>query len=79
MSTSILYHTQGIIGYIYERTLYENGTCIFKMSPQERLIRCPICGFRDVQSRGSVERTIMLVPTGTQKNYARINIPRVYW
>jgi len=78
MSTSTLYHTQGIIGYIYERTIYENGTCIFKMYPQERLIRCPICGFRDVQSRGSVERTIMLVPTGTHKNYVRIDIPRVY-
>ena len=78
MSTSILYHTQDIIGYTYERTIYESGTCIFRMHPQERLIRCPICGGRDVQSRGSVERTIMLIPTGTHKNYAQINIPRVY-
>ena len=78
MSTSILYHTQNIIGYTYERTFYENGTCIFKMNPQERLVRCSICGSRDVQSRGSVERTILLVPTGKHKNYARLDIPRVY-
>ena len=39
MSTSILYHTQNIIGYTYERTFYEEGTCIFKMRPQERLVR----------------------------------------
>jgi len=78
MSTSILYHTQSIIGYIYERTFYEGGTCIFKIHPQDRLIRCPICDNRDVQNRGSIERTIMLVPTGFRKNYARVDIPRVY-
>ena len=78
MSISILYHTQNIIGYTYERTYYEGGACIFKMHPQERLVRCSICGSRDVQSRGSIERTIMLIPTGTHKNYVRINIPRVY-
>ena len=78
MSTSILYHSQGIIGYTYERTYYKEGSCIFQIHPQERLVCCPICGSRDVQSRGSVERTIMLLPTGTRKNYARLNIPRVY-
>ena len=78
MSISILYHTQNIIGYTYERTFYEGGTCIFQIHPQERLVRCSLCGNRDVQSRGSVERTIMLVPTGKHKNYARLDIPRVY-
>lgn len=78
MSTSILYHTQNIIGYTYERTFYEGGACIFQIHPQERLVRCPICGNYDVQSRGSVERTILLLPTGTHRNYARLLIPRVY-
>ena len=78
MSTSILYHTQSIIGYVYVRTFYEGGACIFKLRPQDRLVRCPICNNADVQSRGSVERTIMLIPTGTHKNYARIDVPRIY-
>ena len=78
MSTSILYHTQSIIGYVYERTFYEGGTCIFKVHPQDRLVRCSICGNRDVQNRGSIERTIMLLPTGPRKNYALVDIPRVY-
>ena len=78
MSTSILYHTQSIIGYAYERTFYEDGACIFKVRPQARLVRCPTCHNPDVQSRGSVERTIMLIPTGLRKNYALIDIPRVY-
>ena len=76
MSTSILYHTQSIIGYVYERTFYEGGACIFKMHPQARLMHCPICCNSDVQSRGSVERTIMLIPTGFRKNYTRIVYPR---
>jgi len=78
MSISILYHTQNIMGYIYERTFYKGGACIFKLRPQDRLLRCPICSNHDVQSRGSVERTIMLIPTGKHKNYARVDIPRVY-
>ena len=78
MSTSILYHTQKIIGYVYDRTFYEDGACIFQIHPQERLVRCPICGNLDVQPRGSAERTILLLPTGVRKNYARLDIPRVY-
>jgi transposase len=78
MSTSLLYHTQNIIGYTCGRIFYENGSTFFRIHPQERLIRCPLCGSRDVQSRGRVERTIMLLPTGRHKNYARLNIPRVY-
>jgi len=78
MSISILYHTQNIFGYIYERTFYKEGTCIFKIYPQERLIRCPICGNLEVQSRGNVLRDIMLLPTGRHKNYAQVEIPRVY-
>jgi transposase len=78
MSRSILYHTQNIVGYTYERTFYQEGACIFKISPQERLFRCPICGNREVQSRGSVQRSILLLPTGCHKNYALVDIPRVY-
>jgi transposase len=66
------------MGYVYERTFYEGGACIFKIHPQDRLVRCPICCSLDIQSRGSVERTIMLIPTGMRKNYVRVNIPRVY-
>ena len=78
MSTSTLYHTQNVIGYIYDRTFYEGGTRVFQIHPQERLMRCPICGNHDVECRGSVERAIMLLPTGRRQNYARLNIPRVY-
>ena len=78
MSISILYHTQNIVGYTYERTFYQEGTCIFKIAPQERLFRCPICGNQEVQSRGSVQRKILLLPTGCHKNYAQVDIPRVY-
>ncbi|MDR1915207.1 MAG: transposase family protein [Synergistaceae bacterium] len=78
MSTSILYHSQGISDYTYQRTFYEGGAIIYKINPQSRLIRCPICGCREVSPRGSVRRRIMLLPTGTHKNYAEVNIPRVY-
>jgi transposase len=78
MSTSILYHTQSIIGCVYERTFYEGGACIFQIHPKDSLICCPICGSHEVQSRGSVERTIRIVPAGLHPNYVRLNIPRVY-
>jgi transposase len=78
MSISILYHTQNIVGYTFERVSYEGGACIFGIHPQERLLRCPICGSRDVQDRGGIQRTIMLLPTGQHKNYAQLDIPRVY-
>ena len=39
MSISILYHTQNIMGYVYERTFYEGGACIFKLRPQDRLLK----------------------------------------
>ena len=78
MSISILYHTQNIVGYTYIRTIYKEGACIFKIHPQERLLCCPICGNREVQPRGSVQRDILLLPTGNYKNYAKVDIPRVY-
>ena len=78
MSTSLLYHSQNIIGYTYERTTYTYGACIFRITPQDKLLRCPICGSRDVHRRGSVHRVITLLPTGRHKNYAELDIPRVY-
>ena len=78
MSTSLLYHSQKIAGYVPRRILYEGGACIFRIAPQDRLLCCPICGTRDVQRRGSVSRRILLLPTGRRKNYAELDIPRVY-
>ena len=78
MSTSILYHSQSIAGYTFKRASFEGGACIYRISPQERMFRCPICCSRDVQCRGSVHRTILLLPTGLRKNYAELDIPRVY-
>jgi transposase len=78
MSTSLLYHSQKIVGYVSKRISYEAGACIFRIEPQDRLLRCPICGTQDVQSRGSVYRKILLLPTGMRKNYAELNIPRVH-
>ena len=66
------------MGYTMTRIFYEAGACVFQIQPQNHLIRCPICGGRDIQNRGSVHRTIMLLPTGHRKNYAKLDIPRVY-
>jgi hypothetical protein len=41
MSTSILYHTQHIIGYIYERTYYEEGTVSSKFILRNALYAPP--------------------------------------
>ena len=42
MSTSLLYHGFGLVGYQYVRTRYENGTIIFKVrqNPFDKIC-CP--------------------------------------
>ena len=56
MSTSLLYHRFGIVGYRYVRQSFEAGITIFRIEqPRERL-RCSQCGSNAVWAQGGVER-----------------------
>lgn len=43
MSTGLLYHGFGLVGYNYVRAQYEGGTIIFTIEHKRDKIRCSVC------------------------------------
>jgi transposase len=77
MSTSLLYHAFGLVGYRYVRQEFVEGRVIFHFEqPRERL-RCSNCGSADVWAQGSVDRTFRTVPIGAKPVLLRFPVPRV--
>jgi transposase len=77
MSTSLLYHGFGLVGYRYGSQRFEEGQVIVRIDkPRERL-RCPCCGSDDVWSQGGVERTFRTVPIGAKPVLLQFKVPRV--
>jgi transposase len=77
MSTSLLYHGFGLVGYRYVRQEFTEGQVIFHIEqPRERL-RCPHCRSAEVWAQGGVERTFRTVPIGSKPVLLRFKVPRV--
>ena len=77
MSTSLLYHAFGLVGYRYVRQRFEGGQVIFRIEqPRERL-RCPECQSANVWAQGGVERTFRMVPIGSKATLLQFLVPRV--
>lgn len=77
MSTSLLYHRFGIVGYHYVKQNFVEDTTIFCIEqPRERL-RCSHCHSQDVWSQGTVERIFRTVPIGKHPTLLVLNVPRV--
>src|SRR5262245_51520258 len=77
MSTSLLYHGFGLVGYRYVRQEFHEGQVIFHIEqPRERL-RCSHCGSTDVWAQGGVERTFRTVPIGSKPVLLQFKVPRV--
>ena len=77
MSTSLLYHGFGIIGYDYVRTDYQDGHIHFTIRQPKASLRCPACGSSKVSPRGSVTRTFRTLPIGSRHTFVVLPIPRV--
>ncbi len=78
MSTSLLYHGFGIVGYRYRSQKFEDGQVTFRIEqPRERL-RCPHCGSDNVWAQGGVERTFRTVPIGRKPVFVDFKVPRVF-
>lgn len=78
MSTSLLYHAFGFVGYRQVRQEFREGQVIFTIEqPRERL-RCPDCGSENVWAQGGVERTFRSVPIGSKPTLVRFKVPRVH-
>jgi len=77
MSTSLLYHGFGLVGYRYCSQHFEGGQVIFCIDkPRERL-RCPCCGSDQVWAQGGVERTFRTLPIGAKPVLLQFKVPRV--
>ena len=77
MSTSLLHHAFGLVGYRYVRQEFREGQVIFHIEqPRERL-RCSHCGSTDVWAQGSVDRTFRMPPIGPKPVLLHFPVPRV--
>ena len=78
MSTSLLYHAFGIIGYHYRSQQFHGGKVTFHIEqPRERLC-CPQCGCQDVWIRDHAERTFRTVPIGAKPTFVTLDVARVW-
>lgn len=77
MSTSLLYHRFGIVGYHYVSQHFDPGITTFRIEqPRERL-RCAQCRSDAVWAQGGVERNFRALPIGGQPTFLTFKVPRV--
>ena len=77
MSTSLLYHAFGVVGYRQVSQRFEGGRVTIRIEqPRERL-RCPQCGDAEVWAQGGEERTFRTVPIGGKPVQIQFKVPRV--
>jgi transposase len=77
MSTSLLYHGFGLVGYTYVKTAYEEGTVIFTVKHKREKLHCPECGSRDLILKGCSARRFRMVPIGSKVIFLDLDIQRV--
>lgn len=77
MSTSLLYHGFGIIGYHHVRTFFKKGAMFFKIIQQRVDLRCPLCNSRKVISKGKKMRVFRSLPIGNKPSFIQLAVPRV--
>jgi transposase len=77
MSTSLLYHGFGLVGYRYVSQSFEEGQVTFRVEKPRERQRCSHCGSADVWGQGGVERTFRMVPIGSKPTFVKLKVPRV--
>lgn len=78
MSTSILYHGWGLVGYDYRSTRYERGAMIFSVEPKDQTVCCPECGQEHVIRRGAKVRQFRALPIGRKPIFIEAKVQRVF-
>jgi transposase len=77
VSTSLLYHTQGLRGYQYQSTAYEGGDITFRIAHDPCKLRCAACGSRNVRCRGTKDRTFRAIPIGGHSVFLELDVQRL--
>jgi transposase len=77
MSTSLLYHAFGLVGYRYLSQTFQEGRVIFRIEQPREQLRCSHCGQADVWGQGSVNRCFRALPIGGKPVEIHFKVPRV--
>ena len=72
MSTSLLYHGFGIVGYRYVSQNFEAGMTTFRIEQKRERLRCSHCGSDHVWAQGGVERSFHTIPIGSKPTYVSL-------
>jgi len=78
MSTSLIYHGFGAIGYTYLKSEYRGGKIYFHIEKKPEYQYCVDCESRDVSKKGYIKREIKTVPIGGKAVIFVVNIYRLY-
>jgi transposase len=77
MSTSILYHGFGIVGYTFLKAEFDDGKVLFHITPREDTRQCATCGSHKVIKQGKVNRVIQTVPIGKKQVWLHLHLHRL--
>lgn len=77
MSTSLLYHGFGVVGYDYVRVRYEGGKVIFTIRHKRDKLRCSVCNGRDVIMKGTAKRQFKTIPIGSKVVFLNLEVQRI--
>ncbi len=77
MSTSLLYHRFGIVGYHYVNQMFVEGATVFRIQQPRDKLRCSACGSDEVWAQGGSERCFQGLPIGNQPTHFLLKVPRV--
>ena len=77
MSTSLLYHAFGLVGYRYVNQSFAGGQVTFRVEQPRERRSCSACGSAEVWDQGGVERTFHAVPIGSKPVLLQVKVPRV--
>jgi transposase len=77
MSTSLLYHAFGLVGYREVSQNFQGGRVAFRIEQPEERFRCSHCGSEEVWSQGGKERTFHTLPIGSKPVQILFKVPRV--
>ncbi len=77
MSTSLLYHGFGLVGYRYVGQEFGAGRVTFRIEQSREQLRCPHCHGDNIWRQGAVERTFRTIPIGSKPVQLRFEVPRV--
>ena len=78
MSTSLLYHAFGVVGYRYLSQSFQEGEVTFRIEKPRERHRCSMCDSDEVWDQGGPERTFRTVPIGHKPTFVKLKVPRVF-